>query len=138
MDKNTLENIRIPLVAQPQEAINWEIFVCDNNDYTVSITASMGGKIAFEPVRHISRVRNTGIPWQKAIGSFWSMLTPIPVPGRISRKSASRLLGCWHKKRRRQGTHKFSVRSHKTCIPVKFMGFFSLHIGSHFELNDLF
>lgn len=41
---------------------DWELIVCDNasTDQTAEIAAAMGARVVKEPIRHISRARNTG------------------------------------------------------------------------------
>lgn len=60
--KQSIEQITFAFTTNKDEALSWEIIVCDNNssDRTAQVAAEMGAMVAFEPINQISRARNAG------------------------------------------------------------------------------
>lgn len=58
----TLEQIQFAIDEKQNQNFTWEVIVCDNNstDSTAEVASRQGAKVAFEPINHISRARNTG------------------------------------------------------------------------------
>ena len=59
---NTLEKLKMALLANQYIDFQYEIIVCNNNstDQTAVVATQMGAKVVFEPINQISGARNRG------------------------------------------------------------------------------
>jgi glycosyltransferase involved in cell wall biosynthesis len=126
----TLARIKFALHENHDEALSWEIIVCDNNstDRTAEIAAQAGTKVVFEPINQISKARNRGASIAQGDWLLFIDADTYPRPGLISETvnliRGERHIGCsstikvvggplWYKLNL-EG-HNLDLRLFKTC-----------------------